>query len=296
MYNNSDQPASIDKTIRTMTGRFIIAAMAVLLAMPAQAQEHSEGWARRFAHDFVEGMIGSDYYEVYNEDGQIERYDSQNFDYSYNVNKTYHHYGSGHAPEFYMGINLLCDNQSLALTSGMPQKAGKGFEFGFSLGQWGYYLTKNINLNTSVYLSRSRYWIGNGQYLNYTTDATGVTALRLTSDPVGGKEVKQGYIRYWSLRIPLCLEICSSSKKGPFVAVGPELEYRFGDVSKVKYVGGGKEKLVKGIDVNPLALNAVARVGINDFGIQARYSFTSLFSQNSPVETYPFSIAISTSF
>lgn len=277
-----------------MTGRFIIAALAALLTVPVQAQNRQEGWARHFAHDFAEYMLGADFYEVYNEDGQIEHYSPGNFDF--NSNKTYHHFGSGHTPNMYFGINLLCDNQSLALTGAMPQKAGKGFEIGFTLGQHGYYLSKNINLNTSFYLTRSRYWIGNGQYLNYTTDASNVTALRLTSDPINGKQVKQGYIRYWSLRVPFCLEICSASKKGPFVAVGPELEYRFADVSKVKYVGGGKDKLVKGIDVNPLALNAVARIGINDFGIMARYSFTSLFSHNSPVETYPFTIAISTSF
>ncbi len=294
MCNKSNKVASISKKYRKMTGRFIIAAMAVLLAMPAQAQDNTEGWARRFAYNFAENLIGADYYEVYNEKGQIERYAPENFDHS--IDRTFRHYGSGHTPDFYLGINLLCDNQSLALTDGIPQKAGKGFELGINLGQWGYYLCKNINLNTALYLSRSRYWIGNSQYLNYTTDASNVTALRLTSDPVGGKTVKQGYIRYWSLRVPLCLELCSASSKGPFVAVGPELEYRFADVSKVKYVDGGKDKLVKGIDINPLALNAVARIGINDFGIIARYSFTSLFSHNSPVETYPFTLAISTSF
>ena len=54
--------------------------------------------------------------------------------------------------------------------------------------------------------------------------------------------------------------------------------------------------VVKGINVNPLGLNAVARIGINDFGITARYSFTSLFLDDDPVQTYPFMIGISTSF
>ena len=51
-----------------------------------------------------------------------------------------------------------------------------------------------------------------------------------------------------------------------------------------------------GINVNPLGVNAVARIGINDFGIIARYSFTSLFLNDDPVQTYPFMIGLSTTF
>jgi hypothetical protein len=179
----------------------------------------------------------------------------------------------------------------------MPQKPGKGFEFGFAVGQWGYHMTKNIGVNTAFYITRSRYWIDNGQYLNYNRNLSYGNAPVLTDLPIEGREVKQGYIRYWSLRVPLCLEISSASSRGPFIAFGPELEYRFGDVSKVDYVGEKKGEIIaKGINVNPLGLNAVARVGINDFGLIARYSFTSLFQKDDPVQTYPFMIGISTTF
>ena len=87
------------------------------------------------------------------------------------------------------------------------------------------------------------------------------------------------------------------SSRGPFIAVGPEIEYRFADVSKVDFENQKKgEKIIRGINVNPLGLNAVARVGINDFGIIARYSFTSLFLKDDPVQTYPFMIGLSTTF
>ena len=66
---------------------------------------------------------------------------------------------------------------------------------------------------------------------------------------------------------------------------------------KVEYIGEKKGEIIaKGINVNPLGLNAVARVGINDFGIIARYSFTSLFQKDDPVQTYPFMIGLSTTF
>ena len=64
-----------------------------------------------------------------------------------------------------------------------------------------------------------------------------------------------------------------------------------------KKVGEKKaEKVCKGVNVNPLGLNAVARMGIGDFGLMARYSVTSLFLDDSPVQTYPFMLGISASF
>ena len=62
--------------------KYLAAALAALLALPAFAQTErvyeydeygkvgrSEGWARRFAHNFVDGLMGAEYYEVYDEEG-----------------------------------------------------------------------------------------------------------------------------------------------------------------------------------------------------------------------------------
>ena len=157
-------------------------------------------------------------------------------------------------------------------------------------------MTKNIGINTALYVTRSRYWIDNGQYLAYNPSNTG-NKIVFDNAPIDGRDVKQGYLRYWSLRVPLCLEISSASSRGPFIAVGPEVEFRFADISKIDFVNQKKgEKYLNGVNVNPLGVNAVARIGINDFGIIARYSFTSLFLDDDPVQTYPFMIGISTSF
>lgn len=293
-----------------MMKKYLIAVVAALLAVPAFAQSErhyeydeygkvgrSEGWARRFAHNFYDGLIGAEYYEVIDDNGNKTEKKAEERKSTKNVSKSYRYYGPGHTPDFYFGVNLLCTNQPPTQTPGLPQKPGKGFEFGFAVGQWGYHMTKNIGVNTAFYITRSRYWIDNGQYLNYNRNLSYGNAPVLTDLPIEGREVKQGYIRYWSLRVPLCLEISSASSRGPFIAFGPELEYRFGDVSKVDYVGEKKGEIIaKGINVNPLGLNAVARVGINDFGLIARYSFTSLFQKDDPVQTYPFMIGISTTF
>jgi hypothetical protein len=293
-----------------MNRKILIAALAAFIALPAFAQTErhyeydeygkvgrSEGWARRFAHNFYDGLVGAEYYEVIDESGNKTEKKSNDSKSKKNVSKNYRYYGPGHTPDFYFGVNLLCNDRPPMMTEGLPQKPGKGFEFGFAIGQWGYHMTKNIAVNTAFYISRSRYWIDNGQYLNYNRNLNYGNTIILTDLPVDGKEVRQGYLRYWSVRVPLCLEISSASSRGPFIAVGPELEYRFGDVSKVDFVDEKKGMIAaKGININPLGLNAVARVGINDFGLIARYSFTSLFRNDDPVQTYPFMIGLSTTF
>ena len=293
-----------------MNKKYLITAIVTLLTLSTFAQNErvyeydeygkvgrSEGWARRFAHNFYDGLVGAEYYEVIDDNGNKTEKKTEDRKEKKNVSKSYRYYGPGHTPDFYFGVNLLCTDQPPTQTPGLPQKPGKGFEFGFAVGQWGYHMTKNIGLNTAFYITRSRYWIDNGQYLNYSRNILDGSSLVLTDLPIEGREVKQGYLRYWSLRVPLCLEISSASSRGPFIAVGPEIEYRFGDVSKVDYVGEKKGEIIaKGINVNPLGLNAVARVGINDFGIIARYSFTSLFQKDDPVQTYPFMIGLSTTF
>jgi len=293
-----------------MNKKYLFAVVVALVTLPAFAQNErhyeydeygkvgrSEGWARRFAHNFYDGLIGAEYYEVYDEDGQKTEKKSNDSKNKKNVSKSYRYYGPGHTPDFYFGVNLLCTDQPPTLTDGVPQKPGKGFEFGFALGQWGYHMTKNLGINTAFYVTRSRYWFDDGIYLNYDRNLASPNTVKFTDDPYDDREVKQGYLRYWSLRVPICLEISSASSRGPFIAVGPEIEYRFADVSKVDFQGKKQgEKIVKGINVNPLGLNAVARIGINDFGLIARYSFTSLFLKDDPVQTYPFMIGISTSF
>ena len=292
-----------------MMKKYLIAVVAAVLAVPAFAQSErhyeydeygqvgrKEGWARRFAHNFYDALVGAEYYEVVDDQGNQYEKKPVSKKEQRNVSKTYRYYGPGHTPDFYLGINMLTTDDPRVLTPGLPQKVGKGFELGFAVGQWGYHMTRNIGVNTALYITRSRYWIDNSQYLNYTPRIPN-QKVALYSGTFDGSTVKQGYLRYWSLRVPICLELSSASRRGPFIAVGPEIEYRFGDVSKVDVIEDDERITVsKGINVNPLGLNAVARIGINDFGITARYSFTSLFLDDDPVQTYPFMIGISTSF
>ena len=95
-----------------MGKKILVAAIAALVAMPtlAQSEKHyeydeygkvgrSEGWARRFAHNFVDGLMGAEYYEEVDKDGKRteKKYDGANN--KGNVSKSYRHYGPGHTPD-----------------------------------------------------------------------------------------------------------------------------------------------------------------------------------------------------
>lgn len=303
---------------------FSAAALAVVMAVPATAQERTvhesprnrevygrvvyesdeygplgrgDGWARRFAHSMVDGFLGSEYYVETDRDMPGGRNSEVRADVRDNVNgrdfsKSVFHFGPGHTPEFYIGLNVLAENGTFSQVPGLPQRVGKGYEWGFALGRWGYHMTNNVGMNTAVYLSRSRYWLSRDNYLDWDVNWN----LALMNGEYEGKDVKQGYLRYWSLKIPFCLELSSSSRRGPFLAFGPELEWRFGDVSKVKLADGDKRKPTGDLNLNPLAVNLVARTGVDNFGIIVRYAVTELFQNANPVECYPFTVGISTSF
>ena len=189
-----------------MMKKYLIAVVAALFAIPAfsQSERHyeydeygkvgrSEGWARRFAHNFYDGLIGAEYYEVVDDQGNKseKKADKTNKNSSRNSSKSYRYYGPGHTPDFYFGVNLLCTDQPPTLSPGLPQKPGKGFEIGFAVGQWGYHMTKNIGVNTALYLTRSRYWFDNNQYLGFNASQE----IDIVNTTIDGREVKQGYLR-----------------------------------------------------------------------------------------------------
>ncbi|MBR6371206.1 MAG: hypothetical protein IKS24_09055 [Bacteroidaceae bacterium] len=202
-----------------------------------------------------------------------------------------------HIPYFYIGVNNLCHDRIPNPAKSLPQRGGKGLEFGFTFLEYGYQINDFLDLSTSPYLSRSRYWLANANYLALSKDIMNNRRLIITNSDWDGQEVKQGYLRYWSVRIPVNIEIHSANSRGPWLVLGPELEYRFGEASIVKTEGSKKRKRVTNdLNTNPLSLNAVLKFGIDDFGIIARYSFNSLFNEDNPVDVAPFMIGLAFDF
>ena len=198
-----------------------------------------------------------------------------------------------HFPFFYMGMNTLNNYRSFQSTAGIPQREGKGKDIGFYLDSRGTGINSrgNVGLTIAFGITRSRYWIDERSYFDWIPTPGGLEMTLIGPD----NSVSQSYLRYWSLRVPVCIEIQSSTRResGFFISLGPELEYRFAGVSKVKYTNGDKKKVTKNINTNPIGVNLLGRIGSGNFGVYARYSLTELFDNGDPLETYPLMIGMS---
>jgi len=90
----------------------------------------------------------------------------------------------------------------------------------------------------------------------------------------------------WYLHVPIMIEYQKKvSKRSIFyVQAGAELGLKLSSKSSVVYRNDFnkrvREKLGKGMNVNPLLVDAKVEIGFNDFGLYARYGFIDLFRKN----------------
>lgn len=113
-----------------------------------------------------------------------------------------------------------------------------------------------------------------------------------------GTEYSKSRIRYNFFRIPIQLEYQTRfsiwgehNKRLAAVSLGIEPEIRYRIQSKAK-VNGEKHTLEKNMNVNPIGLNAIAKIGCGDLAFYARYSMTPLFKDNHGPKMYPTSLGI----
>lgn len=110
------------------------------------------------------------------------------------------------------------------------------------------------------------------------------------------KSFSKNKLRANYIQVPLLLGTRIGNLNNPLgIQVGVIGSYKLGSAVKQKYSLNGKESKDKFKDdyyLNPFKLEAIARVSIDQFGIYARYSFTTLFEANKAPELYPFSVGI----
>lgn len=138
--NKSGPSASIrQKNYSNMMKKYLIAVVVALFALPAFAQTtervyeydeygkvgRSEGWARRFAHNFYDGLVGAEYYEVVDDNGNKTEKKSDDRKNKKNTGKSYRYYGPGHTPDFYFGVNQLCTDQPPHLHPDCPRNPAR---------------------------------------------------------------------------------------------------------------------------------------------------------------------------
>jgi hypothetical protein len=96
----------------------------------------------------------------------------------------------------------------------------------------------------------------------------------------------------WYMHIPIMFEYQKKIVKNArfFVQAGVELGVKLSAKSSVVYRDSGKkhkEKLGKGMNVNPLTADAKVEIGFNSFALYARYGLIDLFRKNRGPEVIP---------
>jgi hypothetical protein len=102
----------------------------------------------------------------------------------------------------------------------------------------------------------------------------------------------------WYLHAPIMFEYQKKLAKRSnfFVQAGVEVGLKLSSRSSVVYRDSNnkktKEKLGKGMNVNPLTVDAKAEIGFNNFGLYARYGLIELFRKNRGPEVVPVAAGI----
>ena len=96
----------------------------------------------------------------------------------------------------------------------------------------------------------------------------------------------------WYLHAPLMFEYKKVFRSSEFfVQAGVELGLKLSSKSSVVYRDNGnkkiKEKLGKGMNVNPLTVDGKVEIGFNDIALYARYGLIDLFRHNRGPEVVP---------
>jgi len=122
--------------------------------------------------------------------------------------------------------------------------------------------------------------------------------MRTLKDHTDGAfvESNKSYLRYWSLRLPLTMQLQWKVGGRPLsVSAGAELEWRFGMRSFAKY-DGAKRTVCDKVNFKPFGCNVLFQVGYAGVIIFARMGVTDMFDSPSLGSAYQFTAGIGFNF
>jgi len=226
---------------------------------------------------------------------------------SVNYNISFGNGFSAHLPFYYMGLSNFFVNGPFSMQfSDIPIDEAKSWE-------WGIYLplrtvrlgSDHVGLGFSFGFGRAMYKFNEPSYFFTMHDLSGGRQNRQTlfASP-NPNPYDETWFRYWSLKLPIQLEYQTSSD-GFFVAVGPEIEYRFSPASRGRQQGHRKETITTNISMLPLNVNLLAQVGFDNISFMAKTSLvelfaastrSTLFSNQTATQVWPVSVCIGLTF
>lgn len=156
--------------------------------------------------------------------------------------------------------------------------------------EWGLYSTKEVvcskgghfGISTGLGISNAYNYFTHDKVLNVDANRNAfIQSLREYSDQEGhgpGNDyAHRSFLRYWSLRLPVMIQCQWMVSDDPMaLAVGAELEWRFGVRSFARY-GGSKHTITDDLDYSPVGFNALVSLAFDEAVIFFRMGLTDMF-------------------
>jgi hypothetical protein len=199
-----------------------------------------------------------------------------------------------HYAGFGIGFANLIDKNDKR-TSQIPLKADETTEWFINFIEHSYPIYRNrLALVTGFGINWRTYNIQGNQHL---ADVNGVTMLE---NAPAGLTYSISRLKVTHLTMPLLIEWQPGLIRQSFISAGVEAGIKTYSSYRVKYINAQGDKVDKiiahGLNTNPLSLDAMAKVGIDNISIFAKYGLIGVFSTDKGYDVRPVSIGIMLNF
>lgn len=203
-----------------------------------------------------------------------------------------------HWSSFMIGMNILTTETQNFNFEDAPYweiDPAKSFSYSFNFAEKKINIFKNyVGLTTGLGITFNNYSFKNNYILSSNQDT--VFAIADPTLQYSKNKLKSTY-----LRVPLLLEICTSSfDRGFYFSAGVVGGVRLG--SKIKREGKDvsnnsfKQKIKSDYNLNTFSFDALVKLGFDDFGVFAQYSLTPMFQENKAQKVYPLNFGVTLEF
>lgn len=199
----------------------------------------------------------------------------------------------GHLPLFTYGWRYLCDNPfSYSSPDGMPLKNSKSYEIGIGFANFAVPFNRQHTIGAVVGLmwSYTRHHFQPDYALTTTEGTTNFFKISDTDKPV-----KNSYISYHSIRVPVVLELHPvHNYRNAFIGAGLSFEFRGKEHSHYKTKHDTMTP-THDININPVGLNFEGYMGWESFIFRMSTGLTPLLKSDAAPKVYTcsFGVAIS---
>ena len=196
-----------------------------------------------------------------------------------------------HVSGVFIGFSRMTGGfMSFGNSNRFPLDLSQSWEFGFNLLATCHNFKKNPHwgFNTGLTWGYRSFNI-DGSHALMKRDGR---AVFVPSD--GETNYGQSRLRHFYFRIPLLVEWQQRLSYGKrlFFNLGPEFEVRHGVKSFTHINGGKKQRVGRGLYVNPVGINMLAQAGYGNLGLYLRYSTYRFFQKDKGPDVMPCTFGI----